>query len=244
MLAVVEDDESPAVAQPVGQQRRQRCAAPLPNPEHDRHLAGDRRAQRQRGEVDEVDAPRVGGAACRASSRPSRVFPLPPTPLSVNSLVAARSRPRARELLLAADEMAEGGWEHRRPGGCQGRIAAINRAAQLRELVARINPELVLQQPTGGGVNGQCVGAAVTTVQGEHELAREPFPGRAGGERALQLGDQLGMPTERQVRIDALLQSHQPQLFQSDCPRRGCRAHRDSTEYLTAPERKRGGQAG
>ena len=66
-------------------------------------------------------------------------------------------------------------------------------------------------------VQHERVGLPVAAVERGHELGAEPFLQRVPAHELGQLGQQLGVPAQRQVGLDAALQRGDPRLFQ---PRR------------------------
>ena len=62
------------------------------------------------------------------------------------------------------------------------------------------------------GGTRQRIGLAPRLVEGAHQLAPEAFPQRLILEQRLELGYELGVPTEVEVGLDALLEGLQAQL--------------------------------
>jgi len=57
----------------------------------------------------------------------------------------------------------------------------------------------------------QGIGLPVRPVQRQHQLAPQPLPERVLGQQPLQLPDQRGMPCQRQIGLDPVLQRGQAQ---------------------------------
>ena len=166
------------VAEPRRQLDGKRHAAALPDPEHGCQLAGHRRPAPDRSEIHEVQAARMRG---RRESSQLEAKPC----LTAAADPAECEQPRGREqfagprkLIPAADEATQWRRQQRGSGGSQGRVTAMNRAAQLREGVRGVDPELVVENPTGGGIYGKCVCTPVTAVKSQHELAGQTLTRR------------------------------------------------------------------
>ena len=90
-----------------------------------------------------------------------------------------------------------------------------DRLLELLLLLARLQPELFVEQPPKRLEALERVGLPPRPVQGEHQLAVQPLAVRVLGDERLELGDELIVPAEREVGLDALLERDEPQLLQA-----------------------------
>jgi hypothetical protein len=118
-----------------------------------------------------------------------------------------------------------------------GVAAAQDRGVQCAQVVARVAAQLVGEPGAQRLVGVQCVGAAVGPVQGGHVLAGEPLPQRVRRDGRRQLGDQLGVPAQLQLGVEAGLEQADVQLREPGPVgvRAGC-GH--PVERLAAPPRE------
>ena len=142
------------------------------------------------GERREIDKRRrhrgSSGSVRPASSSASRVLPAPPTPVRVTSRERAQQRSELRQLGLAADEAGHRSGQvvplDRRFRGRD--LVAEDRLLEALELLARLEPDLLVQDRSRARVCGERVGLAVGAVEREHQLAPEGFPGTDDPRRA------------------------------------------------------------
>src|SRR5262249_40963317 len=78
---------------------------------------------------------------------------------------------------------------------------------QRSELLARLQTELLTEEPARAAVGGQRIGLALAAEQGEHELAPEALAQWLLRDQALQLRGELGMPAKGEFSIDPLFQT-------------------------------------
>ena len=64
---------------------------------------------------------------------------------------------------------------------------------ELPQLAARLDAELLHEQPARGLVGGERVGLAARAVEREHQLAAKPFAKRMLRRERLELADELGV---------------------------------------------------
>jgi hypothetical protein len=95
------------------------------------------------------------------------------------------------------------------------RILIEDRALQALELGPRDDPEFLGQRAMGVLVGLECLGLAARPVEGEHELAAQPLPPRVLAHERLQLADDGGGASEREVRLDPLLEGAEPELLEA-----------------------------
>ena len=167
--------------------------------------------------------PRSARRSRRASSSPSRVFPIPPgpvtvsrrTPGSASSATAAStsaSRPSSGVGGTGSSGVAGsrggggGGAASRAPGSC-ARIAA----SSALELAARVEPELFDQRAADAPERLERVGLAARAVEREHQLRVHPLAVGMLGRQRLELADDRACAAGREVDVEALLQRGEPQ---------------------------------
>ena len=114
-----------------------------------------------------------------------------------------------------------------------------DRAVQLAQIGAGLDPERVDQDLACARVDLERVGLAPAAVEREHQLRMHPLtPGMLGGE-PLELADQLRVQTGREVGLDARLERGQALLLQARDLRRRERLVREIVQRRAAPERQR-----
>ena len=77
-----------------------------------------------------------------------------------------------------------------------------------------LRAQFLNQHPARIPVGGKRLRLPAATVQGKHQQRVQVLPQRISGGQATQLGDNVGVPTQMQVRIQARLQRLQPLLRQ------------------------------
>ncbi len=82
------------------------------------------------------------------------------------------------------------------------------------ELIVRLEPELLVQQPPARAVDLERVCLAAAAIEGQHQLAAQTLPQRLLAHEPLELGNQLRVPAERELGLDPLLERGQPLLLQ------------------------------
>ena len=101
--------------------------------------------------------------------------------------------------------------------------------------VVRLEAKLLVEQATAGSVDLERVRLTARPVQSEHLQAPQPFAERVLADELVELADELPVPSERELRIDPLLQRLQPELVESGDPLRGERLVREVRERWAAP---------
>ena len=89
-----------------------------------------------------------------------------------------------------------------------------DRTVQFAQLAPRFDAQLVHERLAGAHVGLECVGLPASAIERQHQLAVQALAQRMLGDQALQLGDQLGVPTRCQVGLDARLHGRQALLLQ------------------------------
>src|SRR5205085_8263714 len=82
------------------------------------------------------------------------------------------------------------------------------------ELRARVETELVGEQPARRAVQLERVGLPTGAVEGEHEQGAKPFLERVRGYERLQLADELGVPPEIEIDLRPVEQSREARRVQ------------------------------
>ena len=114
------------------------------------------------------------------------------------------------ELALAADERAVGRLGRRRE--VERRVLAEDRALQLLQLAARLDPELLDEHAARVLVRGERLCLPPGAVEREHELAAQPLAKRRRRDERLELADEVGVPPGGEVGLDPVLERRGPEL--------------------------------
>jgi len=134
----------------------------------------------------------------------------------------------------------------RRLVGARGRrdqrIVAENRLLELPELGAWLDAELLDQLGPSRSIRLQRVGLTARAIEGEHQLGSQPLAERVACDDASQLGDDLFVPAQREVRIEAVGEGAQVKLVEALGFETECRRKPDVTEGRPAPEGERLGE--
>src|SRR5438034_8234476 len=119
------------------------------------------------------------------------------------------------------------------------RVLAQDRALELLQRSARLEPELVAQQLARVAVDRQRIRLPPRAVESQHQLTAYALLQRVCGAECLELRDQLDVTAEREIRVDPLHQRRKPQLFEPADLRLRELEQRQVGKRGTAPERKR-----
>ncbi len=106
------------------------------------------------------------------------------------------------------------GRRRRRGRGLERGILPEDRALELLQLPARLDPEAADERLARIPVGGQRLGLPAGAVEREHLLPPEPLAERLCGDEPLELPDQLGVPAQGQIGLDPLLERVQAQLLE------------------------------
>ena len=237
-LEVVEQQEGPAAAEERVQRGDRRLVALGGEPELARDRGRDQLRAREMREVGEVDA--VGepvGEVVAGLEREPRLADAPGPGQRHQARAAAQQRRQLRQVGLATHERRRRSREV--PARAQlgrldreRRVLLQDRALQLVQRGAGLEPELLAQRLPRLPEHLERVGLAVAPVQGEHELPAEPLAAPVLGNQRLELGDELAVVTERELRLDTVLERRQPQLLE---PRHLCLRERLVADVLVGP---------
>jgi hypothetical protein len=119
----------------------------------------------------------------------------------------------------------------------QRRVMVEDGPLELSQLRARLDRQFFDQQRPGRAVAVEGVRLTAAAVQREHQLPAEPLVQRMLGDKPLELGAQRGMPSDRQVRLDPVLDQPQPQRLEALCLRPGEGFRLQVGERAAAPQR-------
>ena len=168
--------------------------------ERARALASPRRTAR----------PASARAGRRRDTRSARASRAASSPTSVPS--TGTSRPAS----IAFDDLGEVvlGAAAARRRRRRARLLPQDRAVQLLERRARLDPELVDERAPRVLVHLERLGLPARPVEREHQLAAEPLAQRMLRDERLELADELGVAPELELGVDPLLERRQPQLLE------------------------------
>ena len=82
------------------------------------------------------------------------------------------------------------------------------------EFGARVDAQLLGEQPAGVGVHGERLGLPAAAVQRQHQQLAQPLAQRVRGGQRGQLGDGLGVAAQLQVEVEPGLEELEPPLLQ------------------------------
>ena len=83
------------------------------------------------------------------------------------------------------------------------------------ELIVRLEPELLVQQPPARAEDLERVCLAAAAIEGQHQLAAELLAKRVLAYQPFQLGHELRLPSELEVGGDPLLDRRPPLLLEA-----------------------------
>ena len=109
---------------------------------------------------------------------------------------------------------------------------------ELLQTSGRGDAKLVVEHPPEPLEGVERLGVPTAAVQGEHELAAQALAHGVPTHECVELGDELCVAPERQLRLDALLQAGDVLLSQSR-PLKPCERLLELCECLAAPELER-----
>ena len=108
---------------------------------------------------------------------------------------------------------------------------------ELAEPCAGLDPELVDECPPRLVVRGERIGLTTRAVERQHQLRIQVLTQRLLRDQLLELGDEIVLAPERQVRLDAQLERDEAELFEPVDRRLGERLVGEVLEREAAPER-------
>src|SRR5207302_5507232 len=121
----------------------------------------------------------------------------------------------------------------------EGGVLLEDRTLELLEWPARLKAQLLPQQLARLPVFRERVGLPTSAIQREHQLPPEPLLQWVRGHERFEFRDQLVVASERQVRLDPILERREPRLPQP--PNRILRERfvGEVSKRLASPQRQR-----
>lgn len=118
------------------------------------------------------------------------------------------------------------------------RVLAQDGRVQIAERLTRLDPELVDEERARLAVGRQGVRLPSRSVKREHELGARPLTERLPADESLDLGNSLPVTSQREDRIEAILQRCQAELLEARSFNRREGHVTDTAERRPAPERE------
>ena len=94
-------------------------------------------------------------------------------------------------------------------------LVAQNRALERSQLLARLETELLREERSGSPVGGECIRLPLRAVEGHHQLAPQALAERFLSDEAFELRDERGVPAQRELSLDALLDANKAELVEA-----------------------------
>ena len=214
LLEVVQHEQQPAPAQRFCQCVEQVGARYLSDSRGLRDLGRHERSIRDGSERHEGDAVReLRRDLRRHLERESRLAGAAGAGQGQETdVVASEERAYVRHLVAAPDERRRR-WRQvpqrrgRRDRGGESPILVQDRPVQRLELRRRVDAELLDEGAAHAVVSFKRFRLPSRAVQRKHQLAVEPLPERVFGDERLELGHELDVAAERQLRFDPRLEA-------------------------------------
>src|SRR5438067_2015940 len=109
-------------------------------------------------------------------------------------------------------------------------------AAQKR---ARLEPQLLDEQLASLAVGLERLRLPAGAVEGEHQLGPQPLAQRMGADEPLELGDELRVRADRELRLRPLLDQREMELLEPRDLLPGERLVPELLQWLASPQRER-----
>jgi hypothetical protein len=183
-------------------------------------LRGGGRERRRRRDPDEDELARRGRSHKRAGERCERAESFRPEPGGDNSSRRLGRRNRRRQRLVVAED----------------------RPLEVAQRLPRFEPELGVEHLPALAEDLQRVGLPARPVQRPHELGARPFLEGTLSHERLELGDEVGAPSQREVGLDSLLEREHPELLEASRLDLDERLVREVGQGSPAPQREGGAQ--
>jgi hypothetical protein len=245
VLEVVEDEQRPSTRQGCSQRLEQRGARLLPDAECPGDRVDDEIRTACRREVDEHSAVSVLVFHGARSFQREAGFP------DANragdrehpDAVASQELVQLFELSRSPDDRGDRSGQpgrnvHRRRTVVELRGVVQDVAFKLLERSARLEPELVTERPSRVAVDAQCIRLPSLAIEGKHELPAESLAQRLGLDQILELGDEAGLTSAREVCVDSRLERIEPEPLEPADGRPHVRTEVEVRERFPSPERK------
>ena len=126
-----------------------------------------------------------------------------------------------------------------RPGELQRGVLVENRPLEALQLRARVDAELLDQDPAPLLIGLERLGLASRAVERDHQLPARPLAQRILGDKRLELADDLRVSPQREIGLDALLDRREAQLLEPRDRRLGEVVVGEVPERRTAPQVER-----
>src|SRR5579864_2258437 len=149
-----------------------------------------------------------------------------------------RQREKCVEPSLLAYGDQDGALRRGYVGQVERAIMSEHGSLELLESRAEFDPELLYERGPSRAEGRERVGLPSRAVEREHQLDSEALAERLRGDKQLQLPDQLGMTSEREVGVDPPLEGREAQLLQPADRSLGERLAGQLAERRSAPEGK------
>ena len=190
---------------------------------------------------------RVPSAASRATafggtavlpSEPERVKSTTPAATATMAAAALANRTPVRRrarccLCFGLPHLSRAGRRSER------RVLVEDVALELLERRARLDPEFLRERAPGVGVGVERIRLAAAAVERDHLLPAQAFAQGLAADHGLELGGDLAVAPEREVRLDAILERRQPELLERSRRALCERLAREIGQRRAAPERER-----
>jgi hypothetical protein len=118
----------------------------------------------------------------------------------------------------------------------EDRVLPEDRGFQVVQRPARLDPELFDEVPSRVAVRGERLRLSTRSIQRPHELAAEAFAQWVLPDERLELGHQVAVPAEGELRLDSLLECEQALLLEPRTLRLAERFVGEFRERRAAPE--------
>ena len=127
-----------------------------------------------------------------------------------------------------------------RPAGAtQFGVLGEDRPLEFLQLPPRLDPELVNQLATRALIALKRIRLPARSIQREHQLRLEAFSQRVLAHQRLELADQRGVPAEREIGVDPILERREALLLQPRSLALRKRLIREVRQRRPAPQRQR-----
>ena len=119
---------------------------------------------------------------------------------------------------------------------CQGRVLAENRLLEGLQGRARLDAQLVDEQPSRLPIDLEGLGLPARAVEGAHELRAKPLAERVLADERLELPDEIGVTAELEVGFDSALEGGETELLEPEDLSLGERLACEIGQCRPAPE--------
>ena len=131
------------------------------------------------------------------------------------------------------------GLRLRRRGRVEGRVLPEDPLLQVLEPARRLDPELLDVDAPRVAVGRERLGLPAGAIERQHQLPEQPLAERMLGDEPFELGRELPVPAERELRLDPLLDGLDAQLLEPGALGGGKGLVRELGQRRAAPELER-----